>query len=513
MTNRIVSLALTGFLIIIFFSWSCTKLDTTSIGSDLLPAVDNINTFADTLDINTLQGVFNDTTKLTVSNTAENYVFGKTNDPVLGQTNARLFIQLKPSFYPYYIGSPGDTIIAIDSIVLCLAYKAIYGDTLTPIQLQVNAVSSGPQFEWDSLGTYSLPSLRTVSYAPAVDAEVLGSASVNLQSLPVYQLIGKKKDSVINQIRIKLDGAGPEAAAFRQGILQADSLHGIYSRDTLFRAFNNGFAISMSAGNALIYTQISDPMTRLEIHYKRKNGTAVPLDTSFTNFVYNNGSGGDASPRRGSVADQILRNRNALPNPGDQEIYLQTAPGTYASLKIPGLTDYPNRIIHRAEIMMEEIPSDPVSDSYFKAPNYLYLDLVDSGSTAKWKPVYHDLNPSFLYDPDYKSGLPYYPTSGQVDFSYFGGTKTLVADASVPGGLRSTFSINITRYVQQIATRQTPNYELRLFAPYNLIYPQYAATVISYPNLVAAGRVRLGGGHAVDPKYRMHLRILYSIAK
>ncbi|MEO6668545.1 MAG: DUF4270 family protein [Ferruginibacter sp.] len=508
MTNRIVSLALTGFLIIIFFSWSCTKLDTTNIGSDLLPAVDNINTFADTLDINTLQGVFNDTTKLTVSNTAENYVFGKTNDPLLGQTNARLFLQLKPAFYPFFIGTPGDTIITIDSIVLCLAYKAIYGDTVTPIKLQVSAVDLNQHGLWDSLGTYSVPSLRDINYAPQTTDILSAEVPVNLQSLPTYQLIGKRKDSVINQIRIKLNS--PDLVT---GFFTADSTTGVYSRDTIFRTrLSNGFAITMTSGNALIYTQLSDPMTRLELHYKRKNGTAVPLDTSFTTFLYNNGANGEGAPRRGAVADNIVRTRNALPNPGDQEIYLQTAPGTYASLKIPGLTNYPNRIIHRAEIIMEEIPTDVVSDGYFKEPNYLYVDLLDSG-TAKWKPIYHDLNPSYRYDPDFKSGLPYFPSNGQVDFSYFGGTKKSVADASAPGGTRSRYSINITRYVQQIATKQTPNYEMRLFAPYNIIYPQYGATVISYPNLIAAGRVRLGGGHPADPKYRMRLRVLYSNIK
>ena len=508
MTNRIVSLALAGFLIIIVFSWSCTKLDTTTIGSDLLPAVDNINTFADTLDINTLQGVFDDTTKLSVSNTAENYVFGINNDPVMGRTNATLFLQLKPGFYPYYYGTPNDTILGIDSVVLCLAYKAIYGDTLTPIILQVKAVDPNWHNEWDSLGTYSNPSLRNINYAPPV-TDVLGTTSLNLASLPVYHLIGKGKDSVINQIRIKLNA---DDDLVKNPLQSADSLTGIFSRDTLFRSRFNGFAISMLSGNALIYTQLSDPMTRLEIHYKRKNGTAVPLDTSFSTFVYNNGVNGDASPRRGAVADHIERLRNALPNPGDQEIYLQTAPGTYASLKIPSLTNYPNRIIHRAEIIMEEIPSDPVNDGYFREPNYLYLDLVDSG-TAKWKPIYHDLNPAYAYDPDYKSGLPYYPSNQQVDFSYYGGVKKQVADASAPGGTRTTYSINITRYVQQIATKQTPNYELRLFPAYDIIYPQYSATVIPYPNLIAAGRVRLGGGHPVDPKYRMRLRILYSYIK
>ena len=37
--------AVTGFLILFFFALSCTKIDTTSLGKDLIPTVDNINTF------------------------------------------------------------------------------------------------------------------------------------------------------------------------------------------------------------------------------------------------------------------------------------------------------------------------------------------------------------------------------------------------------------------------------------------------------------------------------------
>lgn len=507
MSKRIVSFALSGFLIIVLFNWSCTKLDTTDIGADLLPAVDNINTFADTFAINTTQGVFTDTTKLTVANTAENYVFGKTTDPLMGETDATLYLQLKPSFYPFYMGTPNDTILNIDSIVLCLAYKGIYGDTLSPIQLQVHEVDFGQHGLWDSLGTYDKPYLHDINYFPNIGAALSPVTTLDYANLRYYHTIGKGKDSVINQIRIKLTDQ-----VLLDRFASIDSAYGgAFSRDTLFRQnVNNGFAVTMTQGNALIYTQLSDQYTRLEIHYKRKNG-AVTLDTSMTTLTYNNGVS-TALPRRGAVADHIVRTRNPLPNPGDQEIYLQTAPGTYASLKIPQLTGYTNRIIHRAEIVLEEIPTDVFSDAYFPPPAYLYVDLVDSGTT-KWKPIYADLNPSYAYDPDYKSGLPFFPSSNQVDYTYFGGTPMKKTDPAAPAGERHYYTLNVTRYVQQMVTKQTANYEMRLFAPYNLIYPQYSSTPIAYPNLIAAGRVRIGGGNAVDPKYRMRLRIIYSNIK
>ncbi|MBS1743691.1 MAG: DUF4270 family protein [Bacteroidetes bacterium] len=511
MSKRIVSFALSAFLITVIFNWSCTKIDTTNIGADLLPAVDNINTFADTLAINTAQGIFTDSTKLTVSNTAENYVFGKINDPLFGQTEATLYLQLKPSFYPFYLGNPNDTILGIDSIVLCLGYKAIYGDTMSPIQLQVHEVDRNQHGVWDSLGTYDKPYLHDVTnFAPNTGIALSNPTTIDIHTLSSYRVIGKGADSVINQIRIPLNNQ-TLIDIFEGG----DSAYGgPLSRDTLFRArVNNGFAVSMPVGNALIYTQLGDKYTRLEIHYKRKNG-AVTKDTSMTTLVYNNGSN-SGLPRRGAVADHIVRTRTALPTPGDQEIYLQTAPGLYASLKIPQLTGYSNRIVHRAELLLEQIPTDIVNDGYFSEPNYLYVDLVDSG-TSKWKPIYYDLNPSYAYDPDNKTGLPFFPNfnvSPTIDYSYFGGVPVKKADPTAPGGERIYYSINVTRYVQQIVTKQTGNYEMRLFAPYNVIYPQYSSTAIPFPNLIAAGRVRLGGGNATDPKYRMRLRVIYSNIK
>lgn len=513
MSRRILSLALSGFLIIVLFSWSCTKLDTTNIGSDLLPAVDNINTFADTLDINTTQGVFDDTTKLSVSNSAENYVFGKNDDPVLGKTDATLFLQLKPDFYPYYLGAAGDTLVSLDSVVLCLAFKGVYGDTTTPMYLDVHAVKSTQHDEWDSLGTYSNPSLRNIKYAPDVDPVSIANAPalVYLPALRSYQKIGKGTDSVIGQIRIKLN------STFGNMLFEQDSvLNGAnFSRDTLFRSrVNNGFAVSMSSGNGLLYTQLSDENTRLEIHFKCKRALTGTLDTVMSQFVYNNGANGTSAPRRGAVADHIVRTRNPLPSPGDQELYLQTAPGTYANLNIPGLTGYSNRIVHRAEIIVEQIPSNPISDGYFYEPPYLYLDLIDSATANKWKPIYYDLNPSYSYDPDHPSNstsvFDYFPITQQVDYSYFGGTPHTKIDATAPSGTRKYYTINITRHVQRICTKQTRNYDMRLFAPFNIIYPQYTSTVIPYSNNIAAGRVRVGGGNATDPKYKMRLRVIYS---
>ena len=70
------------------------------------------------------------------------------------------------------------------------------------------------------------------------------------------------------------------------------------------------------------------------------------------------------------------------------------------------------------------------------------------------------------------------------------------------------YNFNITRHVQQIVTKHTPNYTMRLFAPYSFTYPQFSSGDILGNNRVAKGRVRVGSG--TNTNYRMRLHIVYS---
>jgi hypothetical protein len=486
------------FFVIAFliFIWGCTKLDTTTIGGDLIPEVDNINTFADTLDIISTQGVFDgafkDTTKLTF---AENYVVGKINDPLMGGTTPALYLQMKPPFYPYFIGKvANDTIVQADSVVLCLSYKSFWGDSSQPLQLQAYTVSSAAHGEWDSAYAY-----KNINFAPALGQLISNPVTVDVRTLGNYVKVGIH-DSANNQIRIKLSNA------FRDSLFTRDTINNkAFLNDSIFRIFNNGFAILANNGNSLVYTNLLDFTTRLELHYKRKNGGAV--DTTYSSYYFNSGLRGEYL-RLSCVANNIIRTRNALPF-GDQELYLQTNPGTFANLEIPRLSNYGNKIIHRAELQIRQIP-DPINDKVFTEPPFLYMDLIDTG-TLKWKPIYLDLNPGAAYDPDFKlPGYPFMPANGAVDVNYFGGVakKRMIAS-----GEQVYYNINISRYVQQLVTKNTNNYKFRLFPAHSFMYPQYSTVNIPYLNPIAYGRVRVGGGNNAVPEYRMRLRVIYSKIK
>jgi hypothetical protein len=442
------------------------------------------------LTINATQGVFLDSTEVA---STDDHVLGKiSNDPLFGTTTASIFAQFKPTFFPYYYGNAKDTVIGFDSVVLCLSYKGFWGDSITqPVKLEVRQVSPGIGGLWDSIYI-----AKTINYAPAVNGTLLGSKQIDFNTLGNYIKYSNGKDSVKNQIRINLS-----ASAFASALYAKDSSgNNSFRSDSLYKLFDNGLAITASTGNGLLYTNLTDSSSKLEIHYRRKNG-GVP-DTIYSAFKVTTVLSSSISPS--ATVNNVVRNRPAhITNPPatPAEIYLQTTPGTYANLNIPALSTLSNRIIHRAEIIVEQVPFSLQSDKDFSAPNFLYLDIQDTGS-IKWKPVYFDLNPSSGYDPD--NSLSFFPGAG-IDFAYFGG---FVRDKTVAGNPIKYYNFNITRHVQQIVTKHTSNYPFRLYAPYDIFYKQYTNLPIPFNNRLANGRVKVGSGN--NANYKMRLRIVYS---
>jgi hypothetical protein len=492
--KRILPIAVTAIIIISLIGWSCTKLDTTDIGGDQLPAVDNVHTFDTTLLINSSQGYFFDSTSAV--GIGEDHAVGSIfNDPIFGRTTANIFMQVKPSFYPYYFGNAGDTMVSVDSVVLCLKYAGFWGDSATPVRLEVREVVEN-QFR------DSFAKVNRVYYQPTLGAS-LGSRDFDSRRLADTIRYTNGKNYSVNRIRIKLSQAWANQLFGRDS--SSTSGNNAFRNDSIYKRLYNGLAVVANGpGNGLLYVNIADTATKLEIHYKkRKSGVT---DTTFSSFRVNTSYGDVANNPPSSTGNYVSRNRSGFPagNANSNEHYLQTAPGTFVNLNIPGLATFPNAIIHRAEITIEQVPGNLVTDSAFSAPNFLYLDLKDTGTANKYKPVYYDLNTGISYDPDNKTGY-YFPTGGQIDFNYFGGYKRKKTDAS---GTYNFYTFNISRYIQHQITEHRPNYGLRLWAPFDIFYPQYATELISFSNNVAYGRVKIGS--ATNANHPIKLRIIYS---
>lgn len=499
MQRKSLRLFLAGLACVYLFNLGCNKIDTTQLGADLIPAVDNVFTFADTFYIDAAREQNTDTTRLSRT---ENHVLGNiTNDPVFGKTKADIFLQLKPSFFPFYFGNAKDTInpsvnaaTHYDSVFLCLSYTGFYGDTTKPQHFKVYQLAENTSNFADTVS-------HLLNFQPDQPylGNLLGEATVYQPELKNYTFLKTSlKDSVTRQIRIKL------STAFLNALVKNDSAlsssNNLFYSDSVFKEKYKGFAVvadGASGGNGLFYISLTDAATRLEVHYVAKNATK--LDTAFASLPLSVGS--FAAVTASANANYLARDTSSseFPNsPNPTALYLQTAPGSAISFKIPQLALLNNRIIHRAEIFLEQIPGSSLDD-VLAAPQYLYLDLIDTGSTKTYKPVYFDLSPAEFYYPD--NSTLFYPSQG-IDQSYYGGFERKTVDAF---GIRSYYTFNLTRYVQNLVTKHETNYAFRVYAPYNLHYYGYKLT---YKNNLAYGRVKIGNGN--NSNFRLRMRIVYS---
>ena len=173
-------------------------------------------------------------------------------------------------------------------------------------------------------------------------------------------------------------------------------------------------------------------------------------------------------------------------NPNDPVLYIQSTPGSYATIKIPGLGALSNRVVHRAELVFPRIT--PISET-FGNPDLLFIDLVNP------------TNDTIFTVPN--------------DFVRTGNNTY---DVNLIGGRinDNKYTFNISRHVQNIVTNKRLNYTLRISAPF--IARPYILDAFGNksagPSLfltnpsVAKGRVILAGGS--HPTNKVRLRIIYS---
>src|SRR5207249_7298300 len=112
---------------------------------------------------------------------------------------------------------------------------------------------------------------------------------------------------------------------------------------------------------------------KLAIYYHHHDrDTSGKMDTTIQYFSctsYNCGS-----------TNYIKRNRSTsqaaahLPSPGviDDLIFIDANPGIYARLQIDSLDTITNKIIHRAEILMEQVPDLSTDNDTFLTPPNLF---------------------------------------------------------------------------------------------------------------------------------------------
>jgi len=468
---------------------SCRKInEATTLGGGLIPIVDNIYTFDTTLDVETFNDTFTLATDPTLYGNSFTHFLGQINsDPFFGKTDAKLYLELKPPSYRYTFSNVSDS-LHLDSVVLILDYAETYGDTTVAQTVNVYEIPHGSDF-----GDSIYP-IRKSNYAKGA---LLGSR--NFAPLILNDSIKAYKDTTANQLRIRLNDA------FGQRLLNYDTTiiggnEPAYISDSAFRSHFEGFALESVSGNAIMGFNLTGVNTKLAIYYKDDNGDSPveKWDTTVAYFIFaQNGSAASANfIQRDYTGKPIELAAGGTEN--DEVVYIQNTPGSFAKIKIPGLANVSNRIVHRAELIMEQLYD--VSDTTFP-PTKLYLDAFDSSGSV-FRAIPYDVS---------------IDGSGAANLGSFGINPVNTKDPM--GNNIKSWRFNITRYVQHVVNDTEPIYDLRLSAPlylkeYYRLGPPGSTSVIAtifVNDAIGKGRVRLGGGgNHQTQQQRMRLRIVYS---
>lgn len=460
---------LISFLIVLF---SCKKInEATTLGGDLIPPVDNVNTFEVALDAATINSLTRDSTQVLYS---DQVALGDISDPQFGHTHANFCFNVSAPAYGAYPFLPRrDSLPAVDSVVLSMRYTGAYGDTNNSQTINVFEIPySGPStgLSPDSLYKYSDPNSD-------FNGTSLGSASFTLSQLKdsITVLNPGNTFKTANVVRIKLN------TSLGTKLIQMDTTG--YKSDSVFHTNFNGLSVKAgNGGNGLGYFSLTDTATKLIVYY-RYNHNGPGHDTTAILEFHHSGNGQsnyvNVTPG-GNWA-------NSLNNAGDDKAYIQSAPsGSYVGVKIPGLDNFSNKVIHRAEIIATQIPS--TANDIYTPPGRLILDRIHHNTT----------DTAFVLQNDLTIG-----SDLSVDWTSFGGNYSY-----------GQYHFNITRYVQGIITRHESNDSLRIYAPLRtfLFDPALGVRVpIQVVSRIANGRVVLAGGnYPTDPAIRLRLRIVYS---
>ncbi len=463
------------FLSILLLFNACRKInEATTLGSELIPPVDNINTFETVLDAKTKTSFFDDTTKLVFT---QSVVLGHINDPKFGATTADVYFNVAPAVVYSNPFAPLDSFLSIDSVVLSLAYTgAFYGDTNLQHTVSVYEIAQSAAFEDTTVYRFDTPTDFTVVPGP------LGSKTFAVKNLRDSIRILQNGDTTraANVLRIPLSNSiGERFKTFDTSLAST----GGFRNDSIFYTLFKGLAIKSSAtGNALVSLNLSNQTsTKLTVYFKRtKNNVPTPSSAEF----YHVGNGQANLIQRqisGSAYETNIATSDA------ERIFLQAttgSKGSYGGIKIPDLDTFKNSIIHLAELIIT--PVDVVQDEKLTAP-ILYLD---------HKRIANNRDSLLFFGKDL------FDLTGNFN-STFGGTTQ--SDGK--------YRFNITRYIQDVVTKRELNDSLRLFAPLQVTYRTAATTqplIVPGNQNPGFGRVVLGGGAFPDAAQRMKLRIIYS---
>ncbi len=474
------------FLVLLSFIFcGCTKIITTDIGSGLLPPGDNVQANDLYLDIKTKNGGDSANNVGAAQDMSLGYI---SNDPLFGKLSASVNLQVIPTAFPVEFGTYKKDSIYLDSVVLVLSYKGVYGDSFPNLAFRVYQISNDEPFTADSV--YSTNHFFQKNYVELTE----NYQPVQVAPRTLRDSVYPRNEAAVNQLRIRLD-----KEAIGNKLIYGFDTSNAYKSGTTFNQYFRGFQVVPEAtGNSLLRINLQDTNTKLAIYY-RYNLTGAK-DTAVTYFKASAGVTAGANYIKKDRSGAEVQANFPSPAAEDSILYLEANPGIFTNITMPSLAGLSKIIIQRAELIMDQIPDDTYQSDLFLTPPQIFVSPYST--QYKWR---------FLMPG---SQVLATDSTSVTNVAALGAIPTATIDP-LSGRTHYSYSFDITSYVQGVVSHgQTAYNNFVLYAPgNNYIYASESSSVrvpLSSPplNAPSEGRVRLGGGNNTAHKMRLH--IVYS---
>lgn len=375
-----------GFAWMVITFWSCT-VDPGKTGYDLLPHNDLVVVMRDTV---TNFKAFNVTDVKQRTDESAYNLLGTFNDSVFGKTTADFAYQFRLGSFPKFKEND-----IIDSLVLVVAYKEIYGDTLTPQKLKVYELASDLVFDDKYYQGENLKSLAKsevladYSYVPKFRLDSLTIASPSKED---------PQDVVTHEIDFHLD------TLLARYLMKADTL--ILSDNDLFIKYFKGLYVEagdLNQGGTIMKILGSGMI----LYYRKEN------DTTKYSYSFNVNTNAAKVSRFAHDYSNTAFAASLDQDKQDSLLYLQTSGGLRAKIFIPNLgiwtklipdlagnSDTANLTINKAELIFQ-VDSTISEPARFLPPEQLVLAAITK-SKSNQDSIYYPSD--YTFSPTYFGG-------------------------------------------------------------------------------------------------------------
>lgn len=388
-----------GFACIVIALGSCTD-DINDLGKDLLDKSDLVTVRKWVSEKQMIKAYTMSDEKQRTDEPPFN-LLGSFNDPIFGKSTANYACQLRLNTFPKFKAND-----VIDSIVYYIAYKEIYGDTLTAQKLKVYELASDLIFDnkyyqdIDLKGLAKSEVLAELNYIPKFKDTLQSSTSTI-------------KDTVNQEIALHLNHS------LARKLMATDSIT-LSDNEKFIKHFKGLYieAGDLASGGTIMKTTGSG----MVLYFRKQNDT-----TKYKQTFYVTKNAANVSQFKHDYSTTKFAANLDKQTAQDSLIYLQTTGGLRTKVLIPDLgnwSDSTNFAINKAELVFQ-VDSTITDLTKLLPPEQLVFSAIG---------VDKDGNPT-----------KYFPSDFLFSQAYYGGTYN---------SKDKTYRFNIAKHLQEVIDKK-----------------------------------------------------------